>query len=229
MDTDTATIRVNSRVSVCSGGVGRGLLPMMPCHIIRDRDKRQPFCVKSIVPSFTQKVTHHIAFGSDANIPSYTPAPAPFRYVGSLKRKETLELHFHRSCKIVWTVGSPYVVIMNSPSFGLQPVCFFTDFDRTWEENPVCLDYEYYGEPGYPNKVHSHRVKAKAKVKIFFDIWWLEELPKRFTTATHKCVSLFWRIFFLALFWIKCRKVTTHKCPPMNVSCVATHKCWNGT
>ena len=69
-------------------------------HIIRDRDKRNSFCVKSIVPSFTQKVTHHIAFGSDANIPSYTPAPAPFRYVGSLKRKETLELHFHRNYKI---------------------------------------------------------------------------------------------------------------------------------
>ena len=42
------------------------------------------------------------------------------------------------------------------------------------------------------------------------------ESPKRFTTATHKCVSLFWQIF-LALSSIKCRKVTTHKCPRMDV------------
>ena len=59
---------------------------------------------------------------------------------------------------------------MNASSFGLQPAYFFPDFDRTWEENPVCLDCEYYGEPGYTNKVHSHRVKAKAKAKIFFDV-----------------------------------------------------------
>ena len=152
------------------GGVGDPMwpLPMMPWHIIRDRDKRKFFCVKSIIPNFKQEGTHHIAFGSDANIPPYTPAPAPFRYVGSLKRKETLELHFHR--KIVSTVGSPYVVIMNASSFGAQPAYFFPDFDRTWEENPVCLDCEYYGEPGYPNKVHSQRAKSKAKAKIFFDV-----------------------------------------------------------
>ena len=33
--------------------------------------------------------------------------------------------------------------------------------------------------------------------------------------ATHKCVSLFWRIF-LGTFW-ECRKVITHKCPRINV------------
>ena len=57
------------------------------------------------------------------------------------------------------------------------------------------------------------------------NIWWLEELPKQFTTATHKCVSLFWRIFFSTFHWY--RKVTMHKCPHINVLCVATHKCWN--
>ena len=35
--------------------------------------------------------------------------------------------------------------------------------------------------------------------------------------------------WFLALSWIKCRKVTMHKCPCMNVLCVAMHRCWNGT
>ena len=35
--------------------------------------------------------------------------------------------------------------------------------------------------------------------------------------------------FFLALSWIKCRKVTTHKCPSINVLCVAMHECWNVT
>ena len=29
-----------------------------------------------------------------------------------------------------------------------------------------------------------------------FSCWWLEELTERFTTATYKCVSLFWQIFF---------------------------------
>ena len=95
------------------GGMGWGLLPMMPCHIIRDRNKRQSFCIKSIVPSFTQKVTHHIAFGSDTNIPSYNPAPAPFRYVGSLKWKETLELEmwiFHWFSFLNFSVGSIFPV-----------------------------------------------------------------------------------------------------------------------
>ena len=55
--------------------------------------------------------------------------------------------------------------------------------------------------------------------------WWLKELPKRFTSATHKCVSLFWWIFSGTFHW--CRKVTMHKCPCINVLCVATHKWWN--
>ena len=57
------------------------------------------------------------------------------------------------------------------------------------------------------------------------DNWWLEELPKQFTTATHKCVSLFWQNFFGTFHW--CRKVTMHKCPHINVLCVAMHKWWN--
>ena len=35
--------------------------------------------------------------------------------------------------------------------------------------------------------------------------------------------------FFWHISWVKCRKVTTHKCPHMNVLCAAMHKCWHGT
>ena len=52
--------------------------------------------------------------------------------------------------------------------------------------------------------------------------WWLVELPKRFTTATHKSVSLFWWTFF-GTFW-ECRKVTP-RC--FKHLCVPTLKCWN--
>ena len=40
-----------------------------------------------------------------------------------------------------------------------------------------------------------HKYEENIQTFIKFS-WWLEELPDRFTTATHKCVSLFWRMFF---------------------------------